>query len=179
MRRTHPAPSVVATMALLLVLTACKVGSTTSPSASVGPEASTPVSAAAGCAPIDLRSPSGVRVDLTGTWRGGQNVHYVRQDGSCVWWISLSDFPGQEVGAQVMAMFRGELSSDFTLRGEWMSVVRPPAISDPRRGIVVFEIEFETGAGSESLVLHGTSQAGPYQADTLTYVGPLPASAPI
>jgi hypothetical protein len=177
MLTTHPTFAVW--LALLLVLAACTNGSTPNPSASTGPVASNPASAVAACAPLDLRSPSGARVDLTGTWRGGQNVHYVRQEGGCVWWISLSDFPGQEVGAQVMAMFRGELSSDFTLRGEWMSVVRPPFISDPRHGIVVFEIEFETGAGSETVILRGTSQAGPYQADTLTYVGPLPAAAPI
>lgn len=96
-----------------------------------------------------------------------------------MWWIALSDFPGQEVGAQVMVMFRGALSSDFTLRGEWMSVVRPPFSSDPRHGIVVFEIEFETAAGSETLVLRGTSDFGPYQAVTLTHVGPLPPSAPV
>lgn len=179
MRTTHPPPTLPAWLAILLVLAACTGGSTPIPSASPGPAASTPVAAGAACAPIDLRSPSGARVDLTGTWRGGQNVVYVRQVGGCVWWISLSDFPGQELGAQVMVMFRGDLSSDFTLQGEWMSVVRPPGISDPRHGIVVFEVEFETGAGSETVVLHGTSQAGPYQAVTLTYVGPLPASAPI
>lgn len=159
---------------MALTLAACA----SIPEPSVAPSMSPPEPAAGTCAPIDLRSPSGARIDLTGTWRGGQNVLYVRQDGSCVWWISLSDFPGQELGAQEMVVFRGDLSSDFNLRGEWMSVVRPPFFSDPRHGIVVFEIQLETGAGSETLVLRGTSQAGPYQTVTLTYVGPLPAFVP-
>lgn len=174
-RAIHPAPTLAAWVALLLVLTACTDGSTPSPSASPGPVASTPVSAEAACAPRELRGPSGERIDLTGTWRGGQNVVYVRQVGSCVWWISLSDYPGQEPGAQAMVVFRGDLSPDFTLHGEWMSVVRPPGISDQRHGIVVFEIEAE----AVPLVLRSTSEVGPYQFTTLTYAGPLPGSAPI
>lgn len=67
MRTTDLPPTFAAWLGLILVLAACTDGSTPSPSASTGPVASTPVSAAAACAPMDLLSPSGARVDLTGT----------------------------------------------------------------------------------------------------------------
>jgi hypothetical protein len=132
---------------------------------------------AAACEPIDLHAPDGTRVDLTGTWRGGPGVHFVRQDGDCVWWVSMSTTPGQERGAEVLVLFRGKLAPDFTLNGEWMSVIRPFGIPDPRRGSVPFALEFlDPLTGDEALVLRSQEGiVGPFTAGvTLRYEGPLP-----
>jgi hypothetical protein len=89
----------------------------------------------------------------------------------------MSTTPGQERGAEILVLFRGELAQDFTLSGEWMSVVRPFGISDPRHGSVTFALDFlDPLTGDEALVL--TSQdalVGPFSAGvTLRYEGPLP-----
>jgi hypothetical protein len=161
--------------------------SPSSPSATVTPSTQASAPAAAACPPIALRLPSGESLDLTGTWRGAQSVVFARQEGSCVWWIALSDFPGQERGSQFMFMFRGEIGTDFMLTGEWIVVVRPGGIggiAGRRHGSVTFEIDTETLDGEDTVVLRSTtvageSGAGPYGSVTLEYVGPLPASQPL
>ena len=122
--------------------------------------------------------PSGDQLDLTGTWQGARSVTFIRQVGSCVSWISLSDNPNQELGAWAMAAFRGEIGSDFTLSGAWMWIVRPSGLGGPMEGSVTFEIDLAT----ETVLLRSTTAAtqpeggGPYGAATLEYAGPLPPS---
>ena len=68
----------------------------------------------------------------------------VRQVGRCVWWIALSDFPGEAPGAEFTLTFRGDIGSDFILSGEWAFVVRPnsPGAPDrPNEGRSTFTIE--------------------------------------
>jgi hypothetical protein len=174
-----------ATIALLAILgMACRPPgpSSSSPASPGAPAAEPSAPAAAACAPVDLRLPSGEQLDLTGTWQGARSVTFVRQVGSCVSWISLSDNPNQELGAWTMATFRGEIGSDFTLSGAWMWIVRPIALGGPLEGSVAFEIDLPTVNGEESLVLRSTTAAsqaeggGPYGAATLEYAGPLPPS---
>jgi hypothetical protein len=169
-----------ATIALVAVLgMACAPSaplSSSSGSAPGSPVAQASAPAATACTPIDLRLPSGEALDLTGTWQGARSVTFVRQVGSCVSWISLSDPPGQELGASQMVIFRGELASDFTLSGEWSWIV---GIDHPPVGSVTFEIDQATVNGEETLVLRSTTPAamseggGPYGAATLEYAGPL------
>jgi len=183
-------PPGFATIALVAVLgMACgpSVPLSSSPgSASPGaPAAQASAPAAAACAPVDLRLPSGEELDLTGTWQGARSVTFVRQVGSCVSWISLSDNPNQELGAWAMVTFRGQIASDFTLSGEWTWIVRPLNISGPLGESVTFEIDLATVNGQETLVLRSTTTAsqgqggGPYGAVTLEYAGPLPPSQAI
>jgi hypothetical protein len=174
-----------AAIALMTVLgMACRPSvplssSPASPGASAA-QASAPTAAA--CAPVDLRRPSGEALDLTGTWQGARSVTFVRQVGSCVSWIALSNNPNQELGAWAMSTFRGDIGSDFTLSGAWTWIVRPLGVPGQMGGSVTFEIELATVNGEETLVLRSTTTApqggggGPYGAATLERAGPLPPS---
>ena len=109
---------------LLLVLGLLAACSTTSSPAGASPSPASPVVDAdfAGCSPIDLRMPSGDRLDLTGTWTGGSTIHHLRQVGDCVWWVGISDLPGEPAGESWLNSFQGHLASDFTLSGVWADV---------------------------------------------------------
>lgn len=129
------------------------------------------------CNSIELRTPSGSRVDLTGSWRAVESVHYVRQVGGCVWWVALSDVAGQELGGSGVLIFHGGLRPDFTLRGEWMYVLRPPFSNAPPRGTATFIIDVSFVDGVETINLRQADPVedeGPYESATLTYEGPLP-----
>lgn len=171
----------VALLAGAALQTACSQTPSATSSPSLAESVGQP--GAVACGPIDLVTPSGARVDLTGTWRGITGIHYVRQVGMCVFWIGLSDYPGDEAGEQWMLTFRGELASDFTLRGEWAWVVRPirPGLTGPDRGEVTFQLAVSAEGGTETLTLRSftRSEVGPYRAAGLTYEGPLPVPAPL
>jgi hypothetical protein len=91
--------------------------------------------------PIDLRTPQGERIDLTGTWQGGGTFHEVRQAGDCVWWVGSSSLPEEELGSAWLLTFTGRLGADFTLRGAWADIytVRLNGVSHCQ---VAFTIEF-------------------------------------
>lgn len=169
---------VTSTVRARSIITACVAGftlvacttSTASPSESV-PESTAPTMGAAECSPIDLRTQDGNRIDLTGIWRSFGATHYVRQDGNCVWWVAIEDDPDLEQVSQLVVVFRGELSSDFTLSGEWMSVMRPALISGSLHGPITFEIGLED---PEAVVLRSTAPFGPYEGVTMNFIGPLP-----
>ena len=140
--------------------------------------------ASTNCAPIELRTPGGSRVDLTGTWRGRGAVHYVRQLGTCVWWIALSDIPGEPAGSAFSVSFHGQVRQDFTVVGEWAFVVRPVIPGTPANALqpVTLTIEVDASGGEEALILlgpgGGIDTGGPvvgfYDAITMERVGPLP-----
>jgi len=168
----------------LLGLAACNLGS---PAPSVRPTQTPGPSLAAAsldCGEPNLLSPRGTRVDLTGTWTGGSTLFYVRQVGHCVWWIGLSDWPGQSAGAFFSSTFAGRLSvegPDYVVRGEWASIVRPSsgmAYSPPYERLIAFELLFDTVGGAETIVLRGLrpSELAPtdWYARDLTRTGPLP-----
>jgi hypothetical protein len=174
-----------ATMRFVLVagLAALLVGCTapgSSPSASAPANPSAAASAAAqlqDCSPIELRTPQGVFVDLTGAWTGGSTIHDVRQLGDCVWWVGRSDWPNEELGSLWALVFSGHLHPDFTLSGEWVEVYRTSAAGGGgHRGLVAFDIEVQVVDGQEVIVLHrdNTAQLGDqgnfYTADTLTRI---------
>lgn len=136
------------------------------------------------CSPIELRTPSGSRVDLTGTWHGRGAVHYVRQLGDCVWWIALSDIPGEAEGSAYSISFHGQLHQDFTVVGDWAFVVKPSRPDAPPIAVerVILTIDFDATGRDEEIVLRGPGggpdTGGPvvgfYDAITLERVGPLP-----
>jgi len=138
------------------------------------------------CEPINLITPQGNRVDLTGTWSGRGATHYVRQLGSCVWWIALSDIPGQPPGSAHSITFHGFIRTDFSLVGEWAFVIRPSRPDSPPLAMerITFTVEVEDADGEEAVVIRGPGAdpqtGGPvvnfYSAISLERVGPLPAS---
>jgi len=168
---------------LALVLSAC--GSTGPADAGQSPSpAPTPAAALLDCDELNLLSPQGNRVDLTGTWAGGSTLFYVRQSGQCVWWLGLSNWPGQPPGAFFSHTFAGRLGiegPDFILRGEWATIVRPDsgiAYTPPYERPLSFEIAFETVGGAETIVLRSLTpselETTDWYAGNLTRTGPLP-----
>jgi len=172
--------------AALVGLAACNLGS---PAQSVGPTLTpgpSPASAELDCQEPNLLSPHGTRVDLTGTWAGGTTLFYVRQVGLCVWWIGLSNWPGQSAGAFFSSTFAGRLGvegPDYVVRGEWASIIRPSsgmAYSPPYERLIAFELVFGTVGGSETIILRGLRTSDRVLAPTdwyardLTRTGPLP-----
>ena len=150
-------------------------GSSALPSSGDSPEAS--------CAPIELISPQGERVDLTGTWDGGIFTHHVRQVGDCVWWIGYARWPGTELGELATLTFLGRLAPDFSLSGQWATIVRPdiPGVyyGGPSDGRVAFLIGFDPESGTASTLTRIGAGTGlpTYPGETLERVGQLPESA--
>jgi hypothetical protein len=175
------ARTLVTLAAVLSLMSACAGQPEVTSEASASPVLTgTPnPSGPAPCEPLDLRTPSGDRIDLTGTWRGAQTLVYVRQEANCVWWMALSDYPDEALGSRNMLLYRGNLYPDFTLRGDWMHLMKPSEF--PQSGSTTFEIDTDIG-GIETIVLRSTepdfaslADARPYGGVTLTYVGPLPS----
>jgi hypothetical protein len=163
-----------AVLGSLLVLAACTPAT---PEAAPSNPPSSPTSSPAGldCPSVDLRTPSGAPIDLTGMWTGGNTIHEVRQLRSCVWWMGLSNWPGDEVGSAWAFVFSGRLRPDFTLTGVWAEIYTGEARS-PGEGVVTFEVEITEEDGAEVIVLRRDNtleieaQHGDYVADTLRRV---------
>lgn len=79
------------------------------------PSSSVPASE---CPAVDLRSPDGMVVNLTGVW-SFNGIWAVTQTGSCVAIEGVSDWPGEENGSRWRAIFSGNLRSDLTIVGRW------------------------------------------------------------
>lgn len=168
-------------LTLLIGCTATTSPGSGGPSAAASPN--TDQGSAGTCRPIDLRSPTGERIDLTGTWEGGIFLHHVRQVGDCVWWIGYARWPGTEPGELATLTFFGLLASDFTLSGNWTTIVRPSGpgayYNGPQEGGVAFTIRFDPDTGGATVLARvgaGSTDAE-YPADELRLTGPLPESA--
>ena len=139
-----------ASLVVLSVLAAC--GSTGDPpSDSPSPTASAEAGFA-GCLPIELLLPSGEPLDLTGTWDGGSTIHHVRQAGDCVWWVGISDLPGEAPGESWMNSFQGHVKSDLTLSGIWADVYTDLG-GRLHEGRTTYRIEMTRVDGVDSIVL--------------------------
>jgi hypothetical protein len=98
--------------------------------AAISPTASLSEPAQTRCPDIELNSPTGERLNLTGTWeaQSGTWIFYVYQSGACVWWSGgypSSQTPDTFVydGLGLFTMvFEGEIGSDFTITGSWAEV---------------------------------------------------------
>ncbi|MGH2463023.1 MAG: hypothetical protein ACRDFZ_05270 [Candidatus Limnocylindria bacterium] len=114
---------------------------------------------AQGCPTIDLRTPSGDRIDLNGTWvtqkegtRAG--LYFFRQVGSCVWFVggvpwATADDPG-DLGI-ITVTFHGRVGADFVIRGDWIDV-RADVLGLASSGGSL-ELGFEFGAEPDALRL--------------------------
>lgn len=105
---------------LLLGVAACQsttISSTSEPTASGAASASAP----AECLELDLRTPAGTRVDLTGTWTtgsvdaGSQVMYELHQQGECLWGRAFSAFGDQEPAESFDIILVGTIQSDFTV----------------------------------------------------------------
>lgn len=164
------------TLGLGLVLLAACASPLTAPAPSSVAE---PSDAASECEPVNLVGLSGERADLTGTWHGASTTFYLRQAGGCVWWMALSDWPGQEPGAFFSHTFFGQLRPDFTLRGTWESIVQPSTgmgYGSPFGGEATFDISFKTIEGEETAVLQWAGTGFFYGQGDIVRTGPLPGS---
>jgi hypothetical protein len=132
-----------------VVLGGC--GTSPASSAPASSQAPSPSVAAASdpCQPVDLRTPDGERVDLTGAWEGGVTFHEARQSRDCVWWVGFSSWPGDDLGDAWLLTFSGHLEPDFTLHGEWAEIYTAE-LHAPRNCPVTFRVEF-TDAGEIEL----------------------------
>lgn len=139
-------------LAIFGVVAACSPATSASPSGT-SPLATQPI--AADCRAVDLRTPSGSTLDLTGTWTGGNTLHDIRQLGDCVWWVGRSTWPNQDLGSAWRNVFFGHVHADFTLTGEWVDVYRDPHYGGGRgQGVAVFAIQTSIVDGAEVVVLH-------------------------
>jgi hypothetical protein len=101
-----------------------------------------------------------------------------------VWWIGLSNWPGQSPGAFFSHTFAGRLGvegPDYVVRGEWVSIIRPSSgmgYSAPYERLIAFEVEFETVGGAEIIVLRDLTPSElattDWYAGNLRRTGPLP-----
>jgi hypothetical protein len=133
---------------------------------------STPGQAA--CGPIDLRTPAGSVLDLTGTWQGPARLLLVRQFGRCVWWEELSAFVEDEPpGYHYRRLFLGELLSDFTIVGRFGDVYTRTSPSiyahpQPREGGATYRVRFVGEGSSEVVSLVGLFVDAVSQGETTT-----------
>ena len=143
---------------LLLVLAACQLqtGSPTSePTASGAASASAP----AECLELDLRTPAGTRVDLTGTWTtgsvdaGGQVMYELHQQGECLWGRAFSAFASEEPAESFDIMLVGTVRSDFSIELDLLEL----GLGDPfrfpsfGRASATLRIEFEADSDEPML----------------------------
>ena len=158
---------------LLLLGTGCQSGGVPGPSEFASPSVqSAPAADQLDCSPIALRTPGGQPIDLSGTWTGGNTRHDVRQLNSCVWWLGVSNWPGEEPGSAWAFVFSGHLRPDFTLSGEWAEIYTAE-LRTPGQGVVTFEVQVTDENGEEAIVLRRDNtveiedQDTDYVADTL------------
>ena len=131
--------AVLIATALVLALAAC--GSGTSGS----------------CDPVDVKGVDGKPLDLTGEWTGNDQGRYsLKQVGGCLWWVGLSAFDGEEPGQTWANVFRGRLSSDMKVTGEFTDVKSP----DKATGTLTLKIETEDAQGRRAIVLRRESLEG-------------------
>lgn len=148
----------LAAVATLALLAACSL---MSPTPSVEPDASVQQEASE-CPPVDLRSPSGTRVALTGVWRSNDlGVYTIHQDRSCLYWMGMSSDPGSERGEFWTNVFIGTVRSDFTVVGRWGDVPYHPN-HELERGTMTLRIDFDQSGGPDYPVLREIASTGPF-----------------
>jgi hypothetical protein len=110
-----------------------------SPRAPTGPVGDLP----AGCEPIDLRSPSGERVNLDGIWvqDAEGNAHAMKwwlwSFGDCLWGTgrneNYSENVAQGASADQVQAFRGTIRDDFSIEAEMVLLGPHPVIGNLNR----------------------------------------------
>ena len=166
---------------LLLALAAGLAGCAFGPAASSPPPtASASEPASPPCSTFEIRSPAGAIVDLTGAWLSEHElIYYAFQAGDCLWLsggfeTSTTDDVWRFGGlGPWTTSFRGQLTSDFTVVGDWADVRTADLVGFNRGwGTATYQIEF-TGSGSEEgMTLYATSFTGHLEDDVFTFLSP-------
>jgi hypothetical protein len=163
------------TWILSALLTAAACTSSVEPQASEALSAVPTTGSAAGgdlppgCKPIDLRAPTGERIDLNGVWTeigtvgGNPMTWWIRTEGDCVWGAgSVEEVPpqGDAVRPGDVQSLAGRMGSDFVITGEIISLGLLPfgAPRDPPRyATVEVEIVFDDAG---NITLHENRDPG-------------------
>ena len=144
------------TRRVLLGVVFVVVGSGCAPTGSSSPPEASAVAETEACPAIDLISPGGEPLDLTGMWLADDfGTYAIRQVGSCVYWLGMSDTDDGDgdqphdaypPGRWWTNVFSGRLSSDFLIHGTWADV--PQFADGPTdEGTMILEIAFPPGGG--------------------------------
>ena len=116
--------------------------------------------AAADCPAINLRSPAGVQVGLTGTWRSNDTgLYYLNKDRACLSWLGQSQYLGEEPGWGWTQVFIGSVHPDFTISGTWNDVPYRHA-DNLGRGEITLRIEFDDSGPVEQIYLEAIGGTG-------------------
>jgi hypothetical protein len=146
----------------IVALSACTPAASASPSPA---PTGSPGTATTDCPNIDLRSPAGERVALTGTWvteREGSRagLYFLHQVGDCVWFAGSLPWPGDDSQGPlgfVTVVFRGRVRSDFSITGDWIDVRQEGLAPLGSGGSISLQIEFGEQPGEIRLVYVGGS----------------------
>ena len=176
-RAPHAGTRRILLLALALGLAGCSSGpatSSTTPTATAGEPVIHP------CSTFEIRSPAGAIVDLTGSWLSEHElIYYAFQAGDCLWLsggfeTSTTDDVWRFGGlGPWTTSFRGQLTAEFTVVGDWADVRTAELLGFNRGwGTATYEIEF-TGSGSEEgMTLFAISFTGHLEDRVFTFLGP-------
>ena len=107
-----------------------------------------------------MRGPSGGRFLLSGVWRSNDYGRYsIQQEGSCVYWLGMSQWPGTEPGSFWTNIFFGTVQTDFTVAGHWGDVPFLQGGSQSE-GTLTLRIGFDESGRLEKPVLHAIEATG-------------------
>jgi hypothetical protein len=140
---------------------ACGTGS---PSNSLVPGASTPPTGR-NCSSVNIVTPSGADVQLTGTWRADDQGRYdILQRESCLYWLGMSQDVGFGAGDIWTNVFTATIRPDFTIVGDWGDVPFNPAIPTNyfNNGSLVLRIDFDETGEVERPVLRRVAESGDF-----------------
>lgn len=102
---------IAVSIALVALIAACDASA---PTGSGAPEA---------CPPVAVTGPDGQPVDLSGSWDGNDGgLYYMKQIDSCLWWSGVSNFATQYPGEEWIMTFKGHITSDGVIRGDFVDV---------------------------------------------------------
>jgi hypothetical protein len=122
--------------------------------------AATPAPAVSECVPIpDVKDAAGGPLDLTGEWSGNDGGRYrLKQVDSCLVWVGLSHFDGQDLGDSWVTTFRAQIGTDRKISGEFLDV------SGTNPGSGTLQLSIDTSPDAEGgLVLTQVAHTGsPY-----------------
>ena len=111
------------------------------------------------CPPVQLLAPGDppTPVDLSGQWSGNDGgLYHLKQLDSCVWWAGMSNFAGQYPGQEWIMTFKGHVSTDGVIQGQFVDVKS----NNPGSGTMTIEIRPEQVDGEQVLNLYRTAITG-------------------
>ncbi|MEK6191451.1 MAG: hypothetical protein AABM41_03890 [Chloroflexota bacterium] len=132
------------------LVTACTAAPSASPSAAEPSATTAAVSGLPpGCETIDLRSPTGERIDLTGEWAGtgilaGESESaWLQQIGDCVYGSVVGTFVRDAEVEASLTNLSGHLGSDFRIGFETVIVSQPQIFALGTYSTMVMRIEWD------------------------------------